>query len=381
MRERGDASAADIASGTALARSTISVGLAELRRAGIVVEIEQPTETLRRVGRPASTFALNPRTGTCVGLHLGLNGIRVLVTDVAHTILHKADIAIGLDYLPQRAVDVARKLVRDAYSELGLSARTILGVGVSVAGPVAPDGRVQKASIVPMWLGIHICDLFEPAFGKPVYADNESNCTALAELLWGAAANHDDFVYFKIDIGLGGAIVVKRQVLRGIAGRAGEFGHISVDASGTKCRCGNRGCLELTASFRTVVDRLSRRRRRPITIEDIVTMANEGETESIKAIVAIADAAGHGLGILGSILNPGLVVGGGRGVVAGPLLFDRLRQSYERHTLLKTTSLKEEHRICIRPAQFPVDGPLMGAVALVLRGESQTLHPAHSITM
>lgn len=369
MRERGDVSPVDIASGTSLARSTISVCLAELRRAGIVVEIDRPPNSARGVGRPTSTFALNPQAGTCVGLHLGLNGIRVLVADVSHAILHKADIEIGLDYRPHQAVDVARKAIGEAYQQIGLSRRTMLGVGVSVAGPVAPDGHVQNASIVPTWSGIHIGELFEQTFNKPVFADNESNCAALAELLWGAAAGQDDFVYIKIDIGLGGAIVVNRQVLRGIAGGGGEFGHISLDPNGEKCRCGNRGCLELSASFRSTVERFSRRRRRVTSIDDIIAGANKGDAESVKAVVAIAEAAGHGLGIVGSILNPRVVVVGGHGIAAGPLLFDRLRQSYERHTLLKSASLKEEYRLTVRQAQFPIDGSLMGAVALVLRGE------------
>ena len=154
-------------------------------------------------------------------MHLGLSVIRLLIADVSHAILHKADIELGLDYRPKLAVDAAQKAVKAAYQQIGLSQRKLLGIGVSVAGPVAPDGRVQNASIVPTWSGIHIGELFTSTFNTPVLADNESNCTALAELLWGAASGQDDFVYLKIDIGLGGAIVLNRQVLRGIAGGGG----------------------------------------------------------------------------------------------------------------------------------------------------------------
>ena len=81
--------------------------------------------------------------------------------------------------------------------------------------------------------------------------NNESNCAALAEMMWGAAVGYSDFVLFKIDRGVGGAIVSGGRVITGIAGGGGEFGHIVIDPNGELCRCGNRGCLELYASMRS----------------------------------------------------------------------------------------------------------------------------------
>jgi predicted NBD/HSP70 family sugar kinase len=366
MSERGVVSPADIANGTGLARSTISTTLGALRDADIVLEVTQPTE-VRGVGRPTSVFALNPKVGTCVGLHLGLRGIRLLVADVSHAVVHRAEIELGLEYSPKAAVRAARKAIRDAYAQHRLSLDSLLGVGVAVAGPVAPDGRVQRASIVPTWEGVDVRKVFTPALGTAIFVDNESNCSALAEMTWGVATDIDDFVYFKIDIGLGGAIVVQRRVVTGAAGAGGEFGHISIDPKGPLCRCGNRGCLELTASFRPVLERMSPRLGGAPTIGDVVQRALAGDPDCVDAISGIADAAGRGLGIVGSILNPGVVIVGGKGAAAGPLLITRLEASYERHTLLKRPHLRETQRLKIMPAHFIDDGSLMGAVALVLR--------------
>jgi predicted NBD/HSP70 family sugar kinase len=366
MSERGAMSPAEIAVATGLARSTISTTLADLREARIVVE-RAPSSQARVVGRPVSVFALNPRAGTCVGLHLGLRELRLMVADVAHTVLHKAEVELGLDYAPPSAVRAARQAIRDAYRRCGLPLRSLLGVGIAVAGPVAADGSVQRASVVPTWAGVDVRQAFEPALQKPIFADNESNCGALAEMTWGAATDLADFVYFKIDMGLGGAIVVRRRVVTGVAGAGGEFGHISIDPRGGLCRCGNRGCLELTGSFRPVVELLSRRLRRSVTIDDVVERATSGDAECRDAISGIGEVAGRGLGIIGSILNPGVVVIGGRGLAAGPLLLEPLEASYERHTLLKRAQLSEAHRVRIMPAHFAEDGSLMGAVALVLR--------------
>jgi predicted NBD/HSP70 family sugar kinase len=366
MSERGAITAAELAKATGLARSTISMALAELRSARIVIEAAQSMEA-RGVGRPTSVFSLNPKAGICIGLHVGLSSLRLIVADVSHAVLHHAEIELGLDYTPQAAIRKARTAITEAYRRSGLSPHSLLGIGVAVAGPVTPEGRIQRASIVPNWAGVNIRDAFA-SFETAIFADNESNCSALAEMTWGAATDIDDFVYVKIDVGLGGAIVVQRRVVTGAAGAGGEFGHISIDPNGGLCRCGNRGCLELTAGFRTVLERMSHRARRPVTVEDVVERAFGGDVDCVKAIAAIAEAAGRGLGIIGSILNPGIVVVGGAGAAAGPQLFDRLNESYERHTLLKRAQLAEAQRMRIIPARFTTDGSLMGAVALVLRG-------------
>ena len=367
MSERGATTAADLAKATGLARSTISTALSELRSVKIVLEVAQSMD-VRGVGRPTSVFSLNPRAGTCIGLHVGLSSLRLIVADVSHAVLHHAEIELGLDYTPQAAMRKARTAITDAYRRSGLSPHSLLGIGVAVAGPVAPDGLIKRASIVPNWAGVNIRHVFASAFETAVFADNESNCSALAEMTWGAATDIDDFVYLKIDVGLGGAIVVQRRVVTGAAGAGGEFGHISIDPNGGRCRCGNRGCLELTAGFRTVLERMSHRQKRSVTVEDLVERAFGGDVDCAEAIAGIAEAAGRGLGIIGSILNPGVVVVGGFGATAGPLLFERLNDSYERHTLLKRAQLAEAQRLRIVPARFTTDGSLMGAVALVLRG-------------
>lgn len=107
--------------------------------------------------------------------------------------------------------------------------------------------------------------------------------------------------------------------------------------------------------------------RRSLTIEDVIERAAAGETSCRDAIAGIADAAGRGLGIIGSILNPGVVVVGSRGLAAGQLLLEPLEAAYERHTLLKRAQLSRAHRVRVIPARFAGDGPLMGAVTLALR--------------
>ena len=176
---------------------------------------------------------------------------------------------------------MVKSAIAQSYEENGLPVAGLLGVGVSVSGPVSRDGVVLRASMVPTWAGVNIRDVFGPVLEQPIFADNESNCSAIAELMWGAAVGHDDFVLFKIDLGVGGAIVQHGRLVTGIAGGAGEFGHISIDPGGDLCRCGNRGCLELYASFTRPLEQISRVVRRQVTMDDVITMAEAGRRQGV----------------------------------------------------------------------------------------------------
>lgn len=371
LSERGGLSATQIARITGLAKSTISTTLSELRKSGVVVEGGNGPESGREagVGRPATVLTLNPVAGTAVGVAIGLGYIQVIVADVSHAVIASKTMPMeAADYSPEEAAAVAKQLIREAYAENSMSTAGLLGVGVAVSGPVNPiDSRVQRASVVPTWAGTEVRKVFEPVLERPVFADNESNCAALAEMMWGAAAGQSDFVLFKIDLGVGGAIVSGGRVVTGIAGGGGEFGHITIDPQGELCRCGNRGCLELYASFKKPLVYASKLFRRRMTTMDVIYEAQNGHEGCRRLIEDTAEIAGRGLGVIGTILNPGLIVISGRLAHAGNILLDPLTRSYEKHTLVKRNEVPAAARTNLVIGKFLENDSCMGAVGLVLR--------------
>ena len=368
LSQHGTMSPREITASTGLAKSTVSTALTELRRAGMVVDSAADSIRSAGVGRPATAVSLNPEAGTCVGVLCGMFHIQMIVADVSHRVLADKTVQLEPDYTPQAAADVVKRLLKLAYAEHEISRDTLLGVGVAVAGPVNPhDGRVLRASGVPTWAGVDIKSLFEKALQRPVFADNESNCSAVAEMMWGSAQGHEDFVLFTLDLGVGGAIVHRGHVLTGIAGAAGEFGHMSINPDGPLCRCGNRGCLELYASFRDPLVHAGKRFGRDMTMDDVITLAKAGDVGCLRLIEDTADAAGRGLGIIGTAVNPGLVVVGGRMATAGDLLLAPLEASFNKHTLVKRNDVGEAYRTKFVVSRFPNNDACMGAVGLVLR--------------
>ena len=369
LSERGALSGTQIANILGLAKSTVSMTLAELRKSGMVVDATVP-ETGRNAGagRPAMAVTLNPQAGTCVGLLLGLEHMQLIVADVSHAVLADKLIQVEADYSPEYAVGVMQRMVKEAYAELDMSSDAILGVGIAVGGPINPtNGRVIRAGAIPTWEGIDIRGMFEPALGQPIYADNASKCSAIAEMTWGGAVGIDDFVYVLLDLGIGGAIVDQGRIMHGVAGAAGEFGHMTIDPKGDLCRCGNRGCWELYAGFKGAATMASKRFGRPMGIFDVIALAESGDVGCRRLIEDAGEAAGRGLALVGAAINPELILIGGRLARAGRMFFGPLEANFDKYALVKRDDVALEARTRIVPATMVENGACMGAVGLVLR--------------
>jgi predicted NBD/HSP70 family sugar kinase len=366
LSQQGGMSAAQLARATGLARSTISMAVNDLKAEQIVVELADIQRSVQGAGRPGTTLTLNPDAGTCIGIHLGIEDIQIVVADMAHSFLAEETISLGMDYEPDDVLPAIRKTCAALYRTSKLPMSGLLGVGVSVSGPVRPDGVLLRGGILPKWAGINIKSLFETAFRRPVIADNESNCAALAEMKWGAARGVSDFVIFKMDMGVGGAIVSNGKLVTGVAGGAGEFGHVSINPEGELCRCGNRGCLELYASFARPLKQLSRVHKRRVTMEQAIALAESGDAGALRLIADAGAYGGRGLAMIGTILNPPLILVGGRMALAGDLLLQPMRHAHAKHALLHNAELNPESRTVIRVGKFPERDSLLGAVGLVL---------------
>ena len=247
-------SRAGVAALTGMTRATVSTLVDHLLAAGIVAELPRATPVGR--GRPA--VPLGPAAGTVVGLGLEVN----------------------VDYLGGRAVDltgsvVDELVVRDdlhgsepaaTLGRLGGLARRLIGqveaAGMRVAGarlalPGLVDVRTSTLRVAPNlgWSGIEPLPMLDLPGGLPVGVANEAKLAALAQV-WGVPVGPRagrTFLYVSGDVGVGAAIVVDDEIFHGQRGWSGEIGHLTIDPTGPRCRCGSTGCLERYAGKEALV--------------------------------------------------------------------------------------------------------------------------------
>ncbi|MCZ9342672.1 ROK family protein, partial [Streptomyces sp. TRM76130] len=147
----------------------------------------------------------------------------------------------------------------------------------------------------------------------PVSSDNEANAAALAELWFGAGTEGvRSFLYLTGEIGIGGALVLRGELLRGAHGFAGEIGHMVVDPDGPLCRCGARGCLEQYAGQGALLTAAGIDADTGVRgVAELGRRARRGETAACSAI----ERAGRRLGVVVSgavnLFDPEAVMLGG----------------------------------------------------------------------
>jgi predicted NBD/HSP70 family sugar kinase len=363
MAALGAATAGQLVKSTGIGRSTISTLLSELRDAEIVIDVEAKTSGF---GRPSQLLSLNPASGRCAGVLLGLGEIRIVICDLTHAVLSDIWLPIHRDYTPEEAADQIRDTLTTQCASLGLGIPDLLGVGLAISAPLSYDGKVMNGDVLPTWGGVDLADIFSSRIDCPLHAENESHCGALAEMTWGAAIGETDFVLYKFDLGVGGAIVRDGAVQRGFNGSAAEFGHIVLEPNGSLCRCGNRGCLQTFSGGYHLMKHAEEFSGQPVTIDQFIERAREGRLGYRRLIEDAAEKAGWGMGITASILNPPLFIIAGKLATVGDAFVDRLKSSFERHTLPPPDGSGHPRPRFVIGKFLANDDTVMGAVALVL---------------
>ncbi len=129
--------------------------------------------------------------------------------------------------------------------------KKIKGIGVSFAGPVL-NGYVLNPPNLP-FNKFNLEKYLKRKFKLPVKVENDANCFALAELKYGYGKKYKNFVLVAIGTGIGGAIVINKELYVG-KGWAGEIGHMIISDSKKKCNAGHNGCFEVMASGSALFD-------------------------------------------------------------------------------------------------------------------------------
>jgi predicted NBD/HSP70 family sugar kinase len=327
MRGNAPCSRADIAAATGLNKATVSILVADLIRRRLLRETGPSSH---RVGRPSTMLGLDGEPYVAVGIEVGSDQLTAIAVDLPGTRLlswHRsfADHAAS----PGRAVAAIVALARRATAHLTRQGRQVLGLTVAVPALVDGDGVVRHSPS----LGWHNLDLhgdLATALRKPDYpiaVDNNANLAILAEQRYGPYAGPANLAYLAGDTAISAGIVVQGHLLRGSRGFSGAIGHIQVMPDGPPCVCGRRGCLEAVAGIPALIRRAlpeadSGPRRSDLApdLQEIQRRAKANDPSTVEALAETGRWLGYGAALLTNLLNPDVIILGGRFAPLAPWL-------------------------------------------------------------
>jgi predicted NBD/HSP70 family sugar kinase len=330
VQTRVAASRADIVRLTGLSRTTVSSLVAELVAENLLVERpdQQPPATSPNGGRPATLLTLDPSAGGFLGMHFGHDSVRVAVADLSCTVLDEEQRTVDVDEHVRDSFGHACEMALRLLDRLGLEISRLVGLGVAVSAPVRHgSGALASPSPLKGWDDVDVAEELHRRLGLAVYVGNDANLGAVAEWMFGAGRGVDDFVYVMLSDGIGSGIMLNGRLHQGATGTAGELGHVVVSPHGFVCRCGNRGCLETVAGGRALATALSQVTGPDTTLDDVLRLARAGNPGARRAVQDAGRAVGRALSGLCTMLDPRLIIVGGRTGTAGEPLLDGIQAS------------------------------------------------------
>ena len=334
----------------------ISSGLASETVARLVasrVIAEGPARATGSRGRPTGTLGPHPR------------GPVAAVAVISHESWEVATVVLGGEVHPGQAqrhdrdrssvVAGVKEALNGVCGSYGAAVRAIV---VSLPGTVSGTRLVQAPNLG--WADVELSMLAPREFKSvPFLAGNDATFSAIADARRGAAAGSASAIHLYMDSGIGGALLVAGQLVPGVRGMAGEFGHMPFGSPRVRCRCGAHGC------WNTALDgqALARHLGDPVPADEVsysrnvLAAARAGGGPQQRVVREAAFALGRGTAGLVNALDPELVTFGGLAPKLLELAGDRVQEGYHDGLMGARAQLAP----ALAPSTLGGRAPLVGA--------------------
>ncbi|MGW8763614.1 ROK family protein [Streptomyces sp. NPDC055815] len=328
----GPLSRVELARRTGLSSTAVTKAARPLIDDGYLYELP-PERTAPGAGRPVNPLAVAADREYFIGLKISSDQVFGAVCDLRAGI--RATAARPLDdRTPEAAAALTAELVDELLdAEPEFRART-RHLGVAMNGDVDRDGGRLRHSGLLGWRDVPLAELLTAATGLTVTVENDVRALTVAEHWFGEGIGTEYFALVTIGAGIGSALVVDGQLIRGAYGVAGEVGHLCVDPTGPRCRCGADGCVEAIASTEAILTAVRDATTNPrLTFAEVAHLAREGHPAAREAFARAGHAIGLGIAALVNLVGPERVVISGEGVDAYDLLGRPIQDAYAAHAL------------------------------------------------
>nr|WP_280521369.1 ROK family transcriptional regulator [Paenibacillus mangrovi] len=326
IRKHPELSRARISEMTGLNKATVSNLVAELQEEQLVLEVGTGESS---GGRKPLILHFHAMAGCVIGMELRVKQLTAVLCDLNGKVLHEAEAPLQQHDLPY-VLENMKTMISGLIAKAPPTHYGVVGIGVGVPGMVDEDGVVLFAPNLA-WEKVELRKLLEESFSIPVIIDNEANSGALGELNFGRGEDVRHLLYVSAGSGIGSGIIIGGELYKGSRGYAGETGHMCIEAEGTPCSCGSRGCWELYASEKAYD--LAAVELPAYQTPELIRFAAEGNAAARQQFAVMGTYLGIGLTNLINGFNPELIVIGGPLSEARTWLEEQMQQVVARRTL------------------------------------------------
>ena len=350
---------------------TVTKLMNELKKRELIVkEGKKETEN----GRKPVVYTLRKDKFFAVGVEILLKRVHVEIFNID---LKSEYLQTDRTFILEDNRECCNKVVDFINSTIelsGISRDYIIGVGVGLTGRV--NSHLGRSYNYFSFNDPPVAEYLSSQLNLPVFIDNDTRVTGLAEQVAGKLKNINNTLIVNISRGIGMSIMANKRFITGSSGFAGEFGHMQFRCNdGRLCICGKKGCLETEVSGRALeADLVEAVAKGELSVkfdntniqnvryDDIIEAANNGDQLSTSLLQAQGEKLGIALGNIINLLNPEVIVISGKYARVGGFFRDSIQYG------LHKTALKDPLANCqLSSSEIAAKSGAIGAAAQVYK--------------
>ncbi|MBU3182650.1 ROK family transcriptional regulator [Clostridium psychrophilum] len=205
-------------------------------------------------GRKPAIVRFLPNCRYSFGILITKEQVRIILTNLNFNIIVEKIINVPdkIDDFNNITIEI-KKEINNIIATNNIPLYRILGIGFSLPGTVNEKELILRNAPNLKLKNVCFKD-FERDLPVPIFIENEANASAYAEAFINFNYVKSSLVFISITEGIGTGIIITDNVYKGFNKRAGEFGHMTIIKNGKQCNCGKKGCWELYASKKALLD-------------------------------------------------------------------------------------------------------------------------------
>lgn len=353
-------SRSSLAKQTNLSKTTVSTLVDELIEREFIYD--SGIKNSDCIGRKPNCLHVRQNSYFIAVLHWEENMVYSYLVDIAGTVILHENYALkeGETYISSSADCLYQSLFKKCRPD------RVLGICVVVSAMIdALHSEVYSTTLsLPAMGKENLIEMLRHAFPEyPVAFLEDTACYAYAEKIY-AGIKEKNFAFINFSRGIGATLFIEGNMVGKASGAFTQFGHYSVIPDGPLCVCGNHGCLEVLISESRLKSRIpefgeipSLSHQETVTFQDLGKAATFRDPVALKMICQIARELSLALGNLICIVNPSLIILGGKIPALGDFFLKEVRKN------LKTTGFRKMvDSVTVQYSTLQTDSFLNGAM-------------------
>ncbi len=163
-----------------------------------------------------------------IGIEIGGTKLQLVIADASLIIKDKVCLQVN----QKKGAEGIQQQIEKGIYKLKTGKR-LSAIGVGFGGPInSRTGTIITSHQIEGWNGFNLKAWLQQISGVPAYIDNDANVAALGEAVHGTGSNYNIVFYMTIGSGIGGGLVIERQIYHGALPGEVEIGHVRLNKNG-----------------------------------------------------------------------------------------------------------------------------------------------------